>query len=158
VTEYMEDRVAEKVIRNMGMNIPVGHTIILDLEAGSRDEAERLINMLRDSAWSSGSIYIATAMSGEEGFEEIYRFRRSMFPSYVRLKKSKHVIAEDTAVPISKIPEFISRIKEIERKYGREIELGGHLGDGNLHPHIEGDLEDPRDRSIVMKRSQRHCR
>ncbi len=150
VAEYMEDRVAEKVIRNTGMNIPVGHTIILDLEADSRDEAGRLINMLRDSARSSGSIYVATAMSGEEGFEEIYRFRRSMFPSYVRLKKRKHVVAEDTAVPISKIPDFISRIKEIERKYGREIELGGHLGDGNLHPHIEGDLEDPGDRSIVM--------
>ncbi len=150
VAEYMEDMVAEKVIRNTGMNIPVGHTIILDLEADSRDEAGRLINMLRDSARSSGSIYVATAMSGEEGFEEIYRFRRSMFPSYVRLKKRKHVVAEDTAVPISKIPEFISRIREIERKYGREIELGGHLGDGNLHPHIEGDLEDPRDRSIVM--------
>ena len=150
VTEYMEDRVAEKVIRNTGMNVPVGHTIILDLEADSKDEADRFVSMLGDFARSSGSIYVATAMSGEEGFEEIYRFRRSMFPSYVRLKKRKHVVAEDIAVPISKIPEFIYRIREIERKYGREIELGGHLGDGNLHPHIEGDLEDPKDRSIVI--------
>jgi FAD/FMN-containing dehydrogenase len=150
VAEYMEDRVAEKVIRNTGMNVPVGHTIILDLEADSKDEADRFVSMLGDFARSSGSIYVATAMSGEEGFEEIYRFRRSMFPSYVRLKKRKHVVAEDIAVPISKIPEFIHRIREIERKYGREIELGGHLGDGNLHPHIEGDLEDPKDRSIVI--------
>jgi FAD/FMN-containing dehydrogenase len=150
ITEYMEDRVAEKVIRNTRMDIPVGHTIILDLEAGSRDEAERLIDLLRDEARNSGSIYISTATSGEEAFEEIYRFRRSMFPSFVKLKKHKHVIAEDTAVPISRIPQFISRIREIEKRYNREIELGGHLGDGNLHPHIEGDLEDPRDRSIIM--------
>lgn len=150
IAEYMEDRVAEKVIRNLGLSIPSGHTLILDLEASSEEETLRILEILRSAARDNKAIYFASAASGDESFEEIYRFRRSMFPSFVKMKKHKHVVAEDTAVPISRIPEFISRIRDIERRYGREIELGGHLGDGNLHPHIEGDLEDPRDRAVIM--------
>ncbi len=151
IAEYMEDRVAGKVVRTLGLNIPVGHTLILDLEAGSREEAEKLLELLERGAREAGAFYIATATDRDRYFEEIYRFRRSMYAGMVKMKSRRNILFEDTAVPVSRLPEFIRRVREIEGKYGREIELGGHLGDGNLHPHIECDLEDPKDRSLAME-------
>jgi glycolate oxidase len=151
IAEYMENRVADKVIRTLGLGIPVGHTLILDLEAGSEEEAEKLLKTLEKDAKDAGAFYTATATDRDRSFEEIYRFRRSMYAGMVKMKLKRHIIFEDTAVPISKLPEFVRRVREIEGKYGREIALGGHLGDGNLHPHIECDLEDPDDRSLAFK-------
>ena len=151
IAEYMEDRVADKVIKTLNLDIPTGHTLILDLEAGSREEAERLLGLLERGARDAGAFYTAAASSLDKSFDEIYRFRRSMYAGMVKMKSRRNIIFEDTAVPISKLPEFIKSVREIESRYGREVALGGHLGDGNLHPHIECDLEDPKDRSLALE-------
>lgn len=151
IAEYMDERVSEKVIRNLGLSIPPGHLVILDVEAGSGEEAERILRDLVESARAGGAVHVEGAVSGEEGFERIYMVRRAMFPSFVRMRRRKHVVAEDTAVPLSRIPEYVERLRSLERRHGRDIDLGGHLGDGNLHPHIEGDLDDPEDRRRIFE-------
>ena len=48
---------------------------------------------------------------------------------------------EDTVVPRYKLPELLSGVKEIGKKYGFESICYGHAGDGNLHVNIiKGDL------------------
>ncbi len=52
---------------------------------------------------------------------------------------SKTMVTEDATVPISKIPEMVRRIKEIEKKHGMIIYLLAHAGDGNMHPLMTYD-------------------
>lgn len=151
IAEYMDERVSEKVIKNLGLSIPPGHMIIVDVETGSGEEAEKISRDLVEAARTRGAVHVESAVSSEEKFERIYMVRRAMFPSFVKMRRRKHVVAEDTAVPLSKIPEYVERLRMLERKHGREIDLGGHLGDGNLHPHIEGDLDDPEDRKRIFE-------
>ena len=48
---------------------------------------------------------------------------------------------EDTVVPRYNLPELLSGVKEIGKKYGFESICYGHAGDGNLHVNIiKGDL------------------
>ncbi len=42
-------------------------------------------------------------------------------------------------MPISKIPEMVRRVKEIEKKYNTTIYLLAHAGDGNMHPLLTYD-------------------
>jgi glycolate oxidase len=48
---------------------------------------------------------------------------------------STHCSIEDIVVPISRIPQIIRRIRELEDEYGLAIPVFGHAGDGNLHAH-----------------------
>lgn len=48
---------------------------------------------------------------------------------------------EDTVVPRYKLPELLSGVKEIGKKYGFESICYGHAGDGNMHVNIiKGNL------------------
>ncbi len=46
---------------------------------------------------------------------------------------------EDTVVPRSKLPQLLTGVKEIEKKYGFRTVCYGHSGDGNLHINILRD-------------------
>jgi glycolate oxidase len=53
------------------------------------------------------------------------------------------LLAEDVVVPTNRIVDMIQRIKELESQYDLTIVLLGHAGDGNLHPSILTDKDDP---------------
>ncbi|MCU7786352.1 FAD-binding protein [Pyrobaculum sp. 3827-6] len=44
------------------------------------------------------------------------------------------LVIEDVAVPISKLPEAVRGLKKLAERHGLPLLLGGHIGDGNLHP------------------------
>ncbi|HKL00955.1 MAG TPA: FAD-linked oxidase C-terminal domain-containing protein, partial [Desulfotignum sp.] len=48
-------------------------------------------------------------------------------------------INEDIVVPISRIPEMVARIEQIQRESGLTIVSFGHAGDGNIHCNIMYD-------------------
>ena len=48
----------------------------------------------------------------------------------------------DVVVPVSKIPEFVDYIKEIDGEFDFDIKSFGHAGDGNLHVYTcSNDME-----------------
>ena len=53
------------------------------------------------------------------------------------------MLAEDVTVPPKRLPELILKIKEIARSYDLTIVIIGHAGDGNLHPSILTDKNNP---------------
>jgi len=49
----------------------------------------------------------------------------------------KKAINEDVAVPRDRIPEFVREIQKISSTLSRVLlGIGGHAGDGNMHPSI----------------------
>jgi len=66
---------------------------------------------------------------------------RSIF--YEAIVKSRVADIVDAAIPPSKIPEYVKKVKEISEKYGVKILSYGHAGDGNIHVHpIKDGLSD----------------
>jgi glycolate oxidase len=57
-------------------------------------------------------------------------------------------VSSDVAVPISRLAEMFAAIEQIGRTHGVSIPTFAHAGDGNLHPSVIVDPDDPaaRDR------------
>ena len=53
-----------------------------------------------------------------------------------------NLILEDATVMRSKLPEMVSGIVAIAKKYALQVGIFGHAGDGNLHPTFLIDMKD----------------
>lgn len=56
----------------------------------------------------------------------------------------KSSFIEDVAVPVVTMPEYISRLSEILKRYGIEFSIYGHAGSGNIHCGTFVDLRNRR--------------
>jgi FAD/FMN-containing dehydrogenase len=77
----------------------------------------------------------------KKGAEALWSMRRSVSSVAAQLRTNN--VSEDVAVPISRVPDLLSGISAIVRKYDLPFVIFGHAGDGNLHPKIMYDGADP---------------
>jgi glycolate oxidase len=79
--------------------------------------------------------------------EKLWDARRSISPALARRRPNK--LGEDICVPRSALPQLVREIGEIARRYDLPIPVFGHAGDGNLHPNILCDRNDPAEMERV---------
>ncbi len=60
------------------------------------------------------------------------------------LERQGTVRMEDVGVPRARVPELLRAIERITTAHGVRCATFGHAGDGNLHPNLVFDREDPR--------------
>jgi glycolate oxidase len=70
--------------------------------------------------------------------------------AYQALERIGTVKMEDIGVPRSRVPEMLVRIEEICRRHDVRVGTFGHAGDGNLHPNLIFDRDDPRAESTTL--------
>lgn len=78
--------------------------------------------------------------NGPEELDGLLRARRAFQPAMRELRGAS--LNEDVAVLTSRLPEVAHAIADIAAELGVEIGIGGHVGDGNLHPVIAYDPSD----------------
>ena len=68
----------------------------------------------------------------------------SLHYSLKSIKKENRIphIIEDAAVPIEKIEKVFSIIKQINKKFGSKSIIYGHIGNGNLHIRLSGNIKE----------------
>lgn len=93
-----------------------------------------------------GSIFTAHGASdilfadSAEQKETLWKIRRKVGEA---VKNNSTYKEEDTVVPRAALPELLSAVKSIGKKFGFESVCYGHAGDGNLHVNIiKGNLSD----------------
>ena len=59
------------------------------------------------------------------------------------LERQGTVRMEDVGVPRSRVPELLAAIERITAAHGVRCATFGHAGDGNLHPNLIFDRDDP---------------
>lgn len=125
-----------------------------DPDAGLPSGAEAMLLVLTDSAHGGehdiasyaavcrqhGALSVDVAADPER-VEVLLRARRAFNPAMRSLRGAS--LNEDVAVPVSRIPELLERLDDLSRQVGLPIGSGGHVGDGNLHPVIAYDPDDP---------------
>jgi glycolate dehydrogenase FAD-linked subunit len=63
-------------------------------------------------------------------------------------------VSEDVTVPMSKVPELLTGVSKICRKYELLFVIFGHAGDGNLHPKIMYDASNSDEADRVHQASR----
>ncbi len=121
-------------VQPMGLD-PEAAALLLARTDAAADEAR----LIADACGSSGATYVAATDDLDEG-ELLMGARRMAIPCVERLGT---VLIEDIGVPIPRIPELLVAVEAIAERNRTAIPVIGHAGDGNFHPLVTFDAQDP---------------
>jgi glycolate oxidase len=113
--------------------------LIVELD-GPEVEVDDLIQRVSGIAESCGAV----TNQASENEEERLRFwagRKAAFPAVGRISPDYYCM--DGTIPRHKLPEVLKRMRELSAHYGLRVANVFHAGDGNLHPLILYDANNP---------------
>ncbi len=134
------DAVARK--RSAAFDPAVESCVILETDGEDQAALDAQAKRIAAVARECGVLEFQVAQSQAES-DELWAIRRTMSSAVAALAPNR--IGEDISVPRSAFPEVVKRIKAISEKHGLTIAVFGHAGDGNLHPSILCDLNNPEE-------------
>lgn len=141
VLEVLDENSIKVLREHANMNLPEVTAMIL-VETDGYTEAEtsyqmgKLIEVFRKNSVTDTQV----ADTADEA-EELWKARKSVGSTAGQLRANS--VSEDVTVPMSKVPDLLTGISIIVRKYDLPFVIFGHAGDGNLHPRIMYDRSDP---------------
>jgi glycolate oxidase len=116
------------------------------LIAQSDAASARDIEQMQLACEQAGSTFVALADTEAEG-QLLLAARRLAYPA---LEQLGEVLVDDVAVPLSQLSEMLRRIELLAASAGALIATVAHAGDGNLHPLIVFDRDDPSDEARAI--------
>jgi glycolate oxidase len=132
--------------KRMDLDLDAAAMLIGRSDAGG-DQAASEIDRMAAACTSAGARFVARSSDRMEA-ELLMTARRLALPS---LEHRGTALLDDVAVPIGRIPDLLEAIQRIAERHGMEIGTFGHAGDGNMHPTIVFDRQDPD--AVVRARS-----
>jgi glycolate oxidase len=113
--------------------------LIIEVE-GSPAEQDDLLERLSAICRQHDPISLKVSQSAEESLA-IWKGRKGAFGAVGRI--SPDYLCMDGVIPTSQLPFVLRRIQEMSDSYGLLVANIFHAGDGNLHPLIMFDANDP---------------
>jgi glycolate oxidase len=125
---------AVEAVRPMGLDAGVGALLLGQSDAGLAE-----CEVMGEAFDACGATYVAVTDDADEG-ELLMGARRMAIPCVERLGA---VLIEDVGVPIPRIPELIAAVEAVAARRETLVPVIGHAGDGNFHPLVTFDADDP---------------
>ncbi|GLK67227.1 FAD-linked oxidase C-terminal domain-containing protein [Hansschlegelia plantiphila] len=116
----------------------VGAMLIVEVE-GAPHEIDEQLARIGEIATEHGATYSRQAKTPAEA-AAIWKGRKSAFGAMGRISD---YICMDGTIPTGRLPEVLHRITEICDAAGLQVANIFHAGDGNLHPLVLYDMNDP---------------
>ena len=107
---------------------------------GVNEEVSADIYTVREVLEASGATEIRTAESEEQRLR-FWAGRKAAFPAVGRLSPDYYCM--DGTIPRGALPHVLQRISEMSAEFGLAVANVFHAGDGNLHPLILFDANQP---------------
>lgn len=145
--EIMDQLAIRCVAGHSGGDLPTNAAAILiievdGMEAAVQEEAAIVARVCQ--AAGARDVVVAERPADRD---RLWRARRSVSAALVQFGPTK--ISEDATVPRSRIPDMITRLQQIREKYRLNLVIFGHAGDGNLHPNIVTNENNPEEMQRV---------
>ena len=122
-----------------GYPLDVEALLIVELD-GPRAEVDHLLERVQDIAKACRAVTCRISNSEEERLL-FWAGRKAAFPAIGRI--SPDYFCMDGTIPRAKLPLVLMRMQEMSAKYGLRVANVFHAGDGNLHPLILYDANNP---------------
>ena len=107
---------------------------------GSRAEVDMLFERISLLMKEQGAFDVRIAKDQQQR-ELFWKGRKAAFPAVGRLAPDYYCM--DGTIPRRQLPEVLKRIKLLSEEYGLPVANVFHAGDGNLHPLILYDANNP---------------
>ncbi len=141
VTLELLDRftiVAVDDVHQLGLDRTAAAMLMIESDmpaAAAADELERADAVCR-AAGATDTIRAANA-------QEADWLRQARRGAHFALERLGEVRMEDIGVPRARVPDMLRAIQAIAARHDVRIGTFGHVGDGNLHPDLVFDRDDP---------------
>ena len=112
------------------------------LEAGLEADVVRVEGM----CWAAGARTVRVARDDAER-ARLWQGRKKAFGAMGRV--SSHLVVQDAVIPRTRLPDLLAVIREIADRQRITVCNVFHAGDGNLHPNIGYDANDPDEQARV---------
>ena len=122
-----------------GYPLDVEALLIIEVE-GSPEEISTLLGRIVNIAQKFNPSVVRVSQSAEQT-AAIWKGRKSAFGAIGRISE---YYCMDGTIPLGRMPEVLVKISEICASYGLRVANIFHAGDGNLHPLILYEANDPR--------------
>lgn len=129
---------AEEFVR-AGYPLDVEALLIVELD-GPQVEVDQLIARVSEIAKANRSTTLRISTSEEERML-FWAGRKAAFPAVGRI--SPDYLCMDGTIPRKRLPEVLQGMAELSRHHRLRVANVFHAGDGNLHPLILFDANDP---------------
>jgi glycolate oxidase len=113
--------------------------LIVELD-GPETEVDYLIGRVEEIAKANNAIGLRVSQSEEERVR-FWAGRKAAFPAVGRISPDYYCM--DGTIPRGRLPEVLSRMTALSKQYGLRVANVFHAGDGNLHPLILYDANEP---------------
>lgn len=143
VVEFIERKGVAACNRVLDENLPFGDAgvqVLVEVEGNERDRVidEALAVAEMANGFGAGEPLIAAEANAQA---RLWTARRSLAKTLKKIYPEVH--AEDIVVPLARLPETVSFIAELERRFSLVIVPFGHIGDGNIHVDFCREEEGP---------------
>jgi glycolate oxidase len=122
-----------------GYPLDVEALLIVEVD-GPQAEVDYLTERVETMARSCGASTCRTSRSEEERLL-FWAGRKAAFPAVGRITPDYYCI--DGTIPRGRLPHVLKRMNELSRQHGLRVANVFHAGDGNLHPLILYDANEP---------------
>jgi FAD/FMN-containing dehydrogenase len=143
----MLDKLTIKAVEesiHAGFPLDAEAVLLIELD-GLKDGMERLAERIMEIC-RKNNVREVKAAKNEAERAQLWAGRKGAFGAVARLRPNYLVC--DGTVPRTKLPEVLSKVVEVGKKYNLAIANVFHAGDGNLHPLI---LFDERNEEELRK-------
>ncbi len=130
---------ASEAFCNAGYPLDAEALLIVELD-GPAAEVDHLIGSVQAIAEACGAGSVRVSKSEEERLV-FWAGRKAAFPAVGRISPDYYCI--DGTIPRHRLPQVLTRITELSGQYGLRVANVFHAGDGNLHPLILYDANQP---------------
>ena len=140
--EFMDKQAVAitEAFAHAGYPLDVGALLIIEVE-GSEQEIATMLRRISDIAQQHRVRVIRESQSATEA-ARIWKGRKSAFGATGRVAD---YICMDGTSPTGRLPQALTRIDEIVASYGLRVANVFHAGDGNLHPLVLFNINDPNE-------------
>ncbi|KAK2709150.1 D-2-hydroxyglutarate dehydrogenase, mitochondrial-like [Artemia franciscana] len=141
--EFMDDESMECVTKNLGLRLPIQRHpfyMLLETSGSSSYHDEEKLNDFLEKSFNSGVILDGTLTGEPSKIKDMWALRERIAEGLLR---DGYCYKYDVSVPLSKFYDLVTDMRE---RLGSSVVRCcgyGHLGDGNLHLNLTGEIFDP---------------
>ncbi|MGB3210322.1 MAG: FAD-linked oxidase C-terminal domain-containing protein [Desulforhopalus sp.] len=131
-------REIEKTVK-LGLDTEAEGTLLIEVD-GMAETCQRDMARIITKVKAYGAVSLQEAESEQER-EKLWTARRFAYPVFAKI--GPDIITEDVTVPVSNVPAMVRKIRKILNKYDIKAGILAHAGDGNMHPLIPVNKNNP---------------
>jgi len=145
--EFMDKHAIDVVRSFTGLPLPKAAAMVLIECVGSEKEVQNNLARVAEVLRSEGAFDVKISGSREEA-DQLWYARKATYGAISRIRPT--AIQGDPVVPVSRLPEYLSKLDFISQEFSVQIVSYGHAAEGNLHPTVMVDEKNPEE----MKRAR----